>query len=93
MSDNQLVAALTVVVVLVAVSVGAWIGLRLVRGSNLKSDPPRLKKLTIAIWIAAVIALGVWLLSRGAVGFSDAVFGFVLASIVTFAVFRQTEAS
>ncbi|WOF45120.1 hypothetical protein KNJ79_09720 [Sphingopyxis indica] len=93
MSDDALVAILTIAIVLVAGSVGALLGLQLVRGSNLKADRPRLTKLTIGIWIAGALAIGAWMLSDGRISLANASFGFALASIAIFCVFRRPKAS
>ena len=91
MSDDALVAILTIVMVFIAGSIGVWLGLRLVRGSNLKAERPRLHRITIGIWIAAAVALGAWLVSDGRLSFITACFGFVLASIAVFAAFRRPK--
>ena len=93
MSDDALVAVLTTAIVIIAGSFGVWLGLRLVRGSNLKADRPRLNKLTIGIWITGALAIAAWLLSDGHISFEIASFGFGLASIAIFAVFRRPKAS
>jgi hypothetical protein len=89
----MLVAVSTLAIAVLAVAIGTWLGLRLVKGSDLKSDQPRLRKITIGIWISAVVAAGAWITSDGQLSFANASFGFVVASIAIFAAFRRPKDS
>jgi hypothetical protein len=92
-STDALALILTLIIIIPVSAVGVWFGLRLVRGSDLRRDQPRLKKIVIGIWIAAVAAAGVWLASGDQLSFANASFGFVLASIAIFIVFRRPKGS
>ena len=93
MSDDALVALITSAIAVVAGAIGIWLGLRLVKGSNLKQDRPRLNKITLGIWIAGLMSVAAWLLSDGRLSFSNACFAFVIASIAIFAAFRRPKES
>ena len=91
MNTSTLVVVSTLAMVGFAGAIGVWLGLRLVKGSHLKRDQPRLKKITIGIWIAAMVAAGAWLASDGRFSFANACFGFVVASMAIFAAFRRPK--
>ena len=93
MSDDSLVVILTIAIMIPTLAVGVWLALKLVRGSELRQDQPRLKRMMIGIWIAGIVAAGAWLVSGGKLTFENACFGFGLASIAIFAAFRRPKIS
>jgi hypothetical protein len=90
-SDDALVAIITPAIAVVAGAIGIWLGLRLVKGSNLQHDRPRLNKITVGIWIAALAAVAAWLFSDGRLSFANACLTFVIASIAVFAAFSRPK--
>ena len=91
MNTNTIVVISTLAIVGLAGSIGIWLGLKLVKGSGLRRDQPRLKKITIGFWIAALVAAGAWIASDGRISFANACFGFVVASIAIFAALRRPK--
>ena len=91
MTNDGLTAILAIAIISFAIAVGSWLGLKLVRGSDLRQEQPRLRKIITGIWIAGAVAAGAWFFSGGWLTFANACFGFVLASIVVFAAFRNPK--
>ena len=93
MISNALAAILTIAIMVFALGAGLWLGLKLVRGSDLSQDQPRLKKIVSGTWIAGAGAAGAWFFNRGQISFENACFAFVLVSIAIFAAFRHPKGS
>lgn len=93
MTDDVLVLVLTALFMIPAGAIGIWIGLKLVNVSDLRQDQPRLKWITIGIWVSAIAATVAWLASGGRLSFMNACFGFALASIAVVVAFRTPKGS
>ena len=91
MSTNAIVVVSIIAIVGSTGAIGVWLGLKLVKGSDLKRDQLRLKKITTGIWIAAMVAAGAWFASDGRISYANACFGFVVASIAIFAAFGRPK--
>ena len=88
-----LVTFLTLLTLGLSISIGCWVGFKLIGNIELRRDHPnsQLGKINIGFLIAGAVALGIWFGSGRQVDFEEVCLGFVLACIAIVIAFRRPK--